>query len=39
MTALRQRLIEDLQLRGLAEKTQDAYVSAALWEVAWVSIG
>ena len=28
MTTLRQRMIEDLQLRGLAEKTQDAYVRA-----------
>lgn len=28
MTALRQRMIEDLQLRGLAEKTQVAYVRA-----------
>lgn len=28
MTALRQRMIEDLQLRGLAAKTQQAYVHA-----------
>lgn len=28
MTVLKQRMIEDLQLRGLAEKTQDAYVGA-----------
>jgi integrase/recombinase XerD len=28
MTALRQRMIEDLQLRGLAKKTQEAYVRA-----------
>jgi len=28
MTPLRQRLIEDLQLRGLSRKTQDAYVRA-----------
>jgi len=28
MTRLRQRMIEDLQLRGLSEKTQDAYVRA-----------
>ena len=28
MTPLRQRMIEDLQLRGLAVKTQDAYVRA-----------
>ena len=27
-TALRQRMIEDLQLRGLAPKTQEAYVRA-----------
>ena len=28
MTALRQRMIEDMQLRGLAANTQDAYVRA-----------
>jgi integrase/recombinase XerD len=28
MTFLRQRMIEDLQLRGLSERTQDAYVRA-----------
>ena len=28
MTALRQRMIEDMQLRGLAERTQAAYVAA-----------
>lgn len=28
MTVLRQRMIEDMQLRGLAEKTQDAYLRA-----------
>jgi integrase/recombinase XerD len=28
MTPLRQRMIEDLQLRGLAAKTQDAYLRA-----------
>jgi hypothetical protein len=28
MTKLRQRMIEDMQLRGLAEKTQDAYLRA-----------
>ena len=28
MTPLRQRMIEDMQLRGLSEKTQDAYVRA-----------
>ena len=28
MTALRQRMIEDMQLRGLAERTQEAYVAA-----------
>ena len=28
MTPLRQRMIEDLQLRGLSKKTQDAYVRA-----------
>jgi integrase/recombinase XerD len=28
MTPLRQRMIEDLQLRGLSRKTQDAYVRA-----------
>jgi len=28
MTVLRQRMIEDMQLRGLAEKTQNAYVRA-----------
>ncbi len=26
MTALRERMIEDMQLRGLAERTQDSYV-------------
>jgi hypothetical protein len=28
MTHLRQRMIEDMQLRGFAEKTQDAYLRA-----------
>ena len=28
MTVLRQRMIEDMQLRGLAPRTQEAYVSA-----------
>jgi integrase/recombinase XerD len=28
MTVLRQRMIEDLQLRGLATRTQEAYVAA-----------
>lgn len=28
MTPLRQRLIEDLQLRGLSERTQEMYVRA-----------
>ena len=28
MTASRQRMVEDMQLRGLAEKTQDAYLRA-----------
>ncbi len=28
MTALRQRMIEDLQLRGLSDYTQTAYVRA-----------
>ena len=28
MTALRQRMIEDLQLRGLSTRTQEAYVWA-----------
>ncbi len=28
MTVLRQRMIEDMQLRGLSEKTQDAYTRA-----------
>ena len=28
MTPLRQRMVEDMQLRGLSEKTQDAYVCA-----------
>ena len=28
MTVLRQRMIEDLQLRGLADKTQEAYLRA-----------
>jgi len=28
MTVLRQRMIEDMQLRGLSERTQDAYVRA-----------
>jgi hypothetical protein len=30
MTPLRQRMIEDLQLRGLSAKTQDAYLRAAV---------
>ena len=28
MTMLRQRMIEDMQLRGLAPRTQEAYVAA-----------
>jgi integrase/recombinase XerD len=28
MTPLRQRMIEDMQLRGLAGRTQEAYVAA-----------
>jgi len=28
MTALRQRMLEDMQPRGLAERTQEAYLSA-----------
>jgi len=28
MTALRQKMIEDMQLRGFAERTQEAYLSA-----------
>ncbi len=28
MTRLRQRMVEDMQLRGLSEKTQEAYVRA-----------
>ena len=28
MTPLRQRMIEDMQLRGLSENTQEAYVRA-----------
>ena len=28
MTPLRQRMLEDMQLRGLAERTQEAYLSA-----------
>ena len=28
MTELRQRMIESLQLRGLSERTQEAYVRA-----------
>ena len=28
MTPLRQRMLEDMQLRGLAERTQEAYHSA-----------
>ena len=28
MTILRRRMIEDMQLRGLAEKTQDSYLRA-----------
>ena len=28
MTVLRQKMIEDMQLRGLSERTQDAYVRA-----------
>ena len=29
MTPLRQKMIEDMQLRGLAKRTQEAYVRAA----------
>ena len=29
MTPLRQRMVEDMQLRDLSEKTQEAYVRAA----------
>jgi integrase/recombinase XerD len=28
MSALRQRMIEDMQLRGLSERTQESYVRA-----------
>ena len=28
MTVLRQRMIEDMQLRGLAARTQEVYVAA-----------
>ena len=28
MTALRQKMIEDMQLRGLAERTQESYIAA-----------
>jgi integrase/recombinase XerD len=28
MTALRQRMIEDLQLRGMSEQTQEMYIRA-----------
>jgi integrase/recombinase XerD len=28
MTALRQKMIDDMQLRGFAERTQEAYLSA-----------
>ena len=28
MTPLRQRMLEDMQLRGLSERTQEAYVGA-----------
>ena len=28
MTPLRQKMVEDMQLRGLSEKTQEAYVGA-----------
>ena len=28
MTALRQKMIEDIQLRGLAKRTQESYVAA-----------
>ena len=28
MTPLRQRMVEDMQLRGLSKKTQEAYVRA-----------
>ena len=28
MTRLRQRMIEDMQLRGLSERTQESYVRA-----------
>lgn len=34
MTVLRQRMIEDMQLRGLAVRTQEAYV-AAVEQLAW----
>ena len=30
MSALRQKMIEDMQLKGLAERTQEAYVNAVL---------
>jgi len=30
MTVLRQRMIEDMQLRGLAARTQEALVAAAV---------
>ena len=29
MTTLRQKMIEDMQLKGLAERTQTSYVSCA----------
>ena len=28
MTPLRQRMLEDMQLRGLAERTQESYLGA-----------
>ena len=30
MSALRQKMIEDMQLKGLAVRTQEAYVNAVL---------
>ena len=38
MTSLRQRMIEDMQLRGLSEKTQDCY-ARAVRQLAEVRLG
>jgi integrase/recombinase XerD len=39
MTPLRQRFIEDMQLRGLSSRTQQAYVQAVRQLVVYYAIG